>query len=92
MGHILSHHGITGWMAPDDINPGQPFDKAIVDQVRQSDLIILLFCEQSDQSRHVKRELMMAEDADKLIETCRAANVTQPERILRNFVERFGRG
>ena len=64
---ILSHHGITGWLAPDDINPGQPFDKAIVDQVRQSDLIILLFCEQSDQSRHVKRELMMAEDADKLI-------------------------
>ncbi|QLC22078.1 toll/interleukin-1 receptor domain-containing protein [Parasphingopyxis sp. CP4] len=64
---ILSHHGIIGWMAPDDINPGQPFDKAIVNQVRQSDLIILLFCEQSDQSRHVKRELMMAEDADKLI-------------------------
>ncbi len=64
---ILSHHGIIGWMAPDDINPGQPFDKAIVNQVRESDLIILLFCEQSDQSRHVKRELMMAEDADKLI-------------------------
>jgi TIR domain-containing protein len=64
---ILGHHGITGWMAPDDIDPGQPFDKAIVDQVRQSDLIILLFCGQSDQSRHVKRELMMAENSDKLI-------------------------
>ncbi|MGJ8535710.1 MAG: toll/interleukin-1 receptor domain-containing protein [Parasphingopyxis sp.] len=64
---ILGHHGVTGWMAPDDIDPGQPFDKAIVDQVRQSDLIILLFCGQSDQSRHVKRELMMAEDSDKLI-------------------------
>ncbi|MEM8697017.1 MAG: toll/interleukin-1 receptor domain-containing protein [Pseudomonadota bacterium] len=64
---ILGHHGITGWMAPDDIDPGQTFDTAIVDQVRRSDLIILLFCAQSDQSRHVKRELMMAEDADKLI-------------------------
>lgn len=64
---ILGHHGITGWMAPDDIDPGQPFDKAIVDQVRRSDLIILLFCGQSDQSRHVKRELMMAENSDKLI-------------------------
>jgi len=64
---ILGHHGVTGWMAPDDIDPGQPFDKAIVDQVRRSDLIILLFCGQSDQSRHVKRELMMAENSDKLI-------------------------
>lgn len=64
---ILGHHGIAGWMAPDDIDPGQPFDKAIVDQVRRSDLIILLFCGQSDQSRHVKRELMMAENSDKLI-------------------------
>ncbi|WP_095590811.1 glutamine amidotransferase [Actibacterium ureilyticum] len=29
-------------------------------------------------------------DADRLIETCRAADVRMPERILRNFVARYG--
>ncbi|WP_370462925.1 toll/interleukin-1 receptor domain-containing protein [Parasphingopyxis sp. CP4] len=64
---MLDTNGISGWMAPDDIDPGRPFDKAIIEQVRKSDLIILLFCAQSDQSRHVKRELMMAENEDKFI-------------------------
>jgi hypothetical protein len=64
---LLGQNGITGWMAPDDIDPGRPFDQAIIEQVRQSDLIILLFCSKSDQSRHVKRELMMAENNHKLI-------------------------
>ena len=30
------------------------------------------------------------EDADRLIEMCRVADVTVPERVLRGFVERFG--
>ncbi len=64
---VFERNGIAGWMAPDDIDPGRSFDQAIIEQVRRSDLIILLFCSKSDQSRHVKRELMMAENADKLI-------------------------
>lgn len=64
---ILDRNGIGGWLAPDDVQPGRPFDQAIIEQVRGSDLIILLFCSRSDQSRHVKRELMMAENEDKLI-------------------------
>ena len=72
---ILGRNGITGWMAPDDIDPGQPFDQAIVRQVRGSDLIILLFCAQSDQSRHVKRELMLADDSDKLIYPVRLEDI-----------------
>ncbi len=31
------------------------------------------------------------EEVDRLIEVCRAADVTQPERILANFVARYGR-
>lgn len=60
--NLLARRGLAGWMAPDDIDPGKQFDSAIVDQVAQSDAIVLLFCAQSDQSRHVKRELMLAED------------------------------
>jgi uncharacterized protein len=72
---VLGLNGVDGWMAPDDIDPGRPFDQAIIEQVRRSDLIILLFCSRSDQSRHVKRELMMAENGDKLIFPVRLENI-----------------
>ena len=72
---VLANNGVDGWMAPDDIDPGRPFDQAIIEQVRRSDLIILLFCARSDQSRHVKRELMMAENGDKLIFPVRLENI-----------------
>lgn len=72
---VLGVNGVDGWMAPDDIDPGRPFDQAIIEQVRRSDLIILLFCSRSDQSRHVKRELMMAENGDKLIFPIRLENI-----------------
>lgn len=72
---VLGINGVDGWMAPDDIDPGRPFDQAIIEQVRRSDLIILLFCSRSDQSRHVKRELMMAENGDKLIFPVRLENI-----------------
>ncbi|MBC7986665.1 MAG: toll/interleukin-1 receptor domain-containing protein, partial [Sphingomonadaceae bacterium] len=64
---VLGRHGVEGWMAPDDIEPGVSFDRAIIDQLHRSDMIILLFCARSDQSKHVKRELMLAEDNNKLV-------------------------
>jgi hypothetical protein len=64
---LLAARGIDGWLAPDDIAAGTAFDQSIVDQIDRSDAIILLFCPQSDQSRHVKRELMLGEDSNKII-------------------------
>lgn len=63
----LAERGIDGWLAPDDIAAGTAFDQAILDQIARSDAIVLLFCAQSDQSRHVKRELMLGEDSAKTI-------------------------
>jgi hypothetical protein len=63
----LADAGIDGWLAPDDIEPGATFDTAIVEQVKRSDFVVLLLCAQSDRSRHVKRELMIADDAGKPI-------------------------
>jgi hypothetical protein len=72
---ILQRNGIDGWMAPDDIEPGRPFDEAIVEQVADSDLIVLLFCAKSDQSRHVKRELIMADNNRKLVYPVRLEDI-----------------
>lgn len=63
----LERAGMSGWLAPDDINPGVTFDEAIMAQIGRSDFVILLLCEGSDRSRHVKRELMIAEEAGKPI-------------------------
>jgi hypothetical protein len=72
----LEQAGIRGWMAPDDIDPGLSFDQAIMEQVAKSDGIVLLFCGNSDQSRHVKRELILGEDSGKPIYPVRLENVT----------------
>lgn len=73
--NVLERNGVSGWMAPDDIEPGVAFDQAIIEQVERSDLILLLFCAKSDQSRHVKRELMMAENNKKLIYPVRLEDI-----------------
>jgi TIR domain-containing protein len=72
---ILERNGITGWMAPDDIEPGLLFDKAIVDEVRQCDMIVLLFCAKSDQSDQVRRELTLAVDNKKMIYPVRLEDI-----------------
>jgi hypothetical protein len=78
LARILDRHGIKGWMAPDDIDPGMPFDKVIVEQIGKSDVILLLFCARSDQSKHVKREIMLAEQSGKLIYPIRLETI-QPD-------------
>jgi hypothetical protein len=72
---LLAARGIDGWLAPDDIAAGTAFDQSIVDQIDRSDAIILLFCPQSDQSRHVKRELTLGEDGNKIILPVRLEDV-----------------
>ncbi|MGV7120714.1 TIR domain-containing protein [Sphingopyxis sp. 550A] len=72
---LLAARGIDGWLAPDDIAAGTAFDQAILDQIARSDAIVLLFCAQSDQSRHVKRELMLGEDGNKTILPVRLEDV-----------------
>lgn len=58
----LAAVGIRGWLAPDDVDPGSAFDTQIVDQLKRSDAIVLLLSAEADRSRHVKRELMLADD------------------------------
>ncbi|MCB2087606.1 MAG: TIR domain-containing protein [Sphingomonadaceae bacterium] len=78
LARVLERHGIRGWMAPDDIEPGKPFDQVIIEQISKSDVILLLFCSRSDQSKHVKREIMLAEQNHKLIYPIRLETI-QPE-------------
>lgn len=59
----LAQAGIRGWLAPDDVDPGSAFDVQILDAMKNARAVVLLLCAQSDRSRHVKREVMLADDA-----------------------------
>jgi hypothetical protein len=72
----LEAAGINGWMAPDDIEPGISFDQAIIAQVARCDGIVLLLSSDSDQSRHVKRELILGEDKGRPIYPVRVEDMT----------------
>jgi hypothetical protein len=61
----LAQAGIRGWLAPDDVDPGSAYDTRIVEAMRDARAMVLLLCPQSDRSRHVKRELMLADDENK---------------------------
>lgn len=63
----LARHGVDCWIAPRDVGPGEAFDTAIMQAIRDSAGVLLLFCSQSDKSPHVKRELILADSAHKAI-------------------------
>jgi uncharacterized protein YecT (DUF1311 family) len=59
----LAKRGVKCWIAPRDVDPGEPFDKAVRDAIENCTAVLLLFCAQSDKSRHVKRELILADSS-----------------------------
>lgn len=63
----LNAKGIKCWVAPRDVDPGEPFDKAIRKAIADTDAMLLLFCSRSEKSRHVKRELILADQLGKAI-------------------------
>ena len=64
---LLASRGIRCWIAPRDVPPGAPFDSAIQDAIKECAAVLLLFCANSDKSRHVKRELILGDSAGRPI-------------------------
>lgn len=63
----LGKRGVKCWIAPRDVDPGEPFDTSVRHAIERSSAVLLLFCAESDRSRHVKRELILADSAEKPI-------------------------
>ncbi|GAB5482049.1 MAG: hypothetical protein Pars92KO_18060 [Parasphingorhabdus sp.] len=63
----LAKYGVTCWLAPRDVEPGEAFDMAIKRAIDESCATLLLFCSKSDKSPHVKRELILADSSRKAI-------------------------
>ncbi len=64
---LLAKRGIRCWIAPRDVPPGTPFDTAVHQAIETSAAVLLLFCSNSDKSRHVKRELILSDKSGRPI-------------------------
>ncbi|MFN3727158.1 MAG: toll/interleukin-1 receptor domain-containing protein [Allosphingosinicella sp.] len=63
----LNIKGVRCWIAPRDVEPGASFARAIPQAIGESSAVLLLFCSNSAKSRHVERELILADQLGKAI-------------------------
>src|SRR5687767_3854340 len=56
----LERHAIRCWIAPRDVLPGSEWGEAIVNAIRGSRVMVMVFSAQANQSRHIRREVERA--------------------------------
>lgn len=76
----LERRGIACWYTPRDVDPAQDWDQAILEAIEESSAMLLLFSGSADGSRHVRREVHLADNAKKFLLTLRIEDV-QPDRL-----------
>lgn len=59
----LSLRNVNCWIAPENVRPGHDWDEEIPRAINDASALLLLFSQKADTSRHVKRELMLADRA-----------------------------
>jgi len=72
----LESNNIRCWFAPRDILPGMNWSGSIVEAIEACPIFILVFSEASNQSKHVKREVELAVETEKIILPFRIEDVT----------------
>src|SRR5437764_1169014 len=57
---VLEEGGLSCWIAPRNILPGQPWSEAIIDGINDSEVMLLLYTSASNASPQVMREVERA--------------------------------
>jgi hypothetical protein len=65
--HAFRYAGIDVWIAPDSIKPGEAYNEAIVAGLRASDALAVLVSKAANASKHVMREVGLADGQGKKI-------------------------
>lgn len=55
--HSLEENGITCWIAPRDVNPGESYARQIMSSIKSCKVVVLIFSENSNKSEHVENEI-----------------------------------
>jgi cytohesin len=76
----LEAAGISCWIAPRDVGPGQQWKSVIVQAIRDGDLVVLVFSSRANASKQVRREVDLAFEEGRPIVPFRIEEVS-PERM-----------
>jgi len=71
----LERNGVRCWIAPRDITPGADWGESIVNAIRTSRVLLLLFSTNANKSRQIKREVEIAADGNVTIVPVRIENI-----------------
>jgi parallel beta-helix repeat protein len=83
----LERSGISCWIAPRDVQPGQPYAQAIINAINQARVMILVFSSRTNESKMVMRELERATGANKIVLPFRIEDVV-PKQELEFYISR----
>ena len=78
----LKARAIDIWMAPDSIRPGQVYNEAIVAGLKSSDALCVLVSKAANASKHVQREVGLADDLGKAIVPIRIENIEPSDGLI----------
>ena len=71
----LEAQGLKCWFGPECVPQGQDFQTAIVDAISSVFAVVLVFSKNSDASKHVQREVLLADQAERPVLPLRIENV-----------------
>lgn len=80
--HALESAGVRVWMAPRDVVPGTPYGRAIIEAIKASRLMVVIFSHEANASEHVAREVELAARERKPLLPMRVAAVAPSDELL----------
>jgi fructose-1,6-bisphosphatase/inositol monophosphatase family enzyme len=84
---MLERSGIRCWISSRDIRPFRNWRKAIVEALRDCQLLVCVFSTHANASEHVRNEVAAADDANLPVLTFRVEDVL-PNKKLKSILER----
>ncbi len=64
---LLEKEEISCWIAPRDVTGGKSYGKEILEAISNAEVVLFIFSENSNRSRHVENEIDYAFNAEKII-------------------------
>lgn len=83
--NMIESTGVSCWIAPRDIQPGQSWAEAIVSGIEECKILLLLLSESSMESKHVVREVELADSKNKILITVKLDDI-KPSGALEFFL------
>ena len=64
---LLEDENMTCWIAPRDVTGGKSYGREILEAIANAQVVLFIFSENSNRSRHVENEIDNAFNAGKII-------------------------